>query len=251
MWKRSIFRNFLVILHLSVPCSGLSIPSSTPTNRKLGLITFDLDDTLFPILPVVQEANEAMFRSLSEFGYDDASEEGYHSACKQLRKELYENMENANPITYSELRRRGIYKEMQACSQNDPTKKRNKNGSTNVVVKDMEIVEHAFEAWLSERHASAEKHLFATAIPMLECIQKEHPHAFIVAVTNGRGSPMFMPNTIKPYFHSCVSGEDDDVFPFRKPHPGIFEATLSKTFKQQQKDGKNALIKDKNGKIQM
>jgi hypothetical protein len=31
--------------------------AETPIVKQLGLLTFDLDDTLYPILPVVEEAN--------------------------------------------------------------------------------------------------------------------------------------------------------------------------------------------------
>jgi len=201
-------------------------------SKQLGLITFDLDDTLFPILPVVQEANEAMFDALAQHGYGDATEEGYHASCKQIRKELYEKKESnggtVNPITYSELRKRGIALEMKACESSHPTKDRQISNLSKE-----EIVDLAFDAWLFERHASADRHLFSHTLEMLETLSQKHSHAFVVAVTNGRGNPSSMPQ-ICDYFDLCVSGEDPDVFPHRKPHPKIFEATLLKTHKYQQ-----------------
>lgn len=217
-------------LSLLLPTQSFSATTTTNNSIKtktLGLISFDLDDTLFPILPVVQEANEAMFAKLSEFGYDDATEEGYHTACKQIRREMYDNSKikegtsNVKTITYSELRQRGIHLEMKACQTNNPTKERSN-------VDEDQIVQDSFNAWLSERHASADRHLFSSTLPMLESLKQQHPHAFIVAVTNGRGNPMDMPR-ISQFFDLCVSGEDEDVFPCRKPHPKIFEATLTKT----------------------
>ena len=38
---------------------------------------------------------------------------------------------------------------------------------------------------------------------------------------------MEMPR-LAPFFDFCVSGEDEDVFPNRKPHPRIFEAALAR-----------------------
>jgi hypothetical protein len=47
----------------------------------------------------------------------------------------------------------------------------------------------------------------------------------IGAVTNGGGDPLKMPS-LAPFFSFCVSGEDPEVFPHRKPHPGIFRHAL-------------------------
>ena len=35
-----------------------------------------------------------------------------------------------------------------------------------------------------------------------------------------------MPDTLEPYFDFCVSGEDDNVFPNRKPRAGIYHESL-------------------------
>ena len=37
-----------------------------------------------------------------------------------------------------------------------------------------------------------------------------------------------MENTLSPYFDFCVSWEDEDVFPARKPSPKIFDAALNR-----------------------
>jgi len=90
------------------------------------------------------------------------------------------------------------------------------------------MVEKAFEVWLAERHASAERHIYPDAIDMLNTLIQKYPDICIGAITNGRGNPMDMPNTIQTYFDFCVAGEDEDVFPHRKPHEGIFKVSLSK-----------------------
>ena len=47
------------------------------------------------------------------------------------------------------------------------------------------------------------------------------------AVTNGRGDPRQIPS-LAPFFDFCVSGEDADVHPQRKPAPRIYEAALER-----------------------
>ena len=204
-----------------------SLSSSQPIStlkeqRKVNLITFDLDDTLFPIGPVVQDANDAMFQTLADLDYPEACLDGYTAACKAIRKSNYQPGVS-NPITYSELRRRAIQIEMENCR-----KSWNDDGKAKDLLEDHIVVEKSFNSWFEERHASAERNLFPDAIDMLKSLKEEYPDVCIGAVTNGRGNPLYMHKTIKPYFDFCVSGEDEGVFPNRKPHPGIFEATLSK-----------------------
>ena len=179
---------------------------STET-KSLTLLTFDLDDTLFPIEPVVQDANIAMIKTLDNLGHQGISHESFSSSMKEIRKELQARNET---ITYSDLRKRTILREI--------GKKR-----------DMEVevaVEQSFKAWLDERTASAQRNLFPDAIEMLETIIKNHPNVLIGAITNGRGNPLHM-ETLSKYFQFCISGEDTGVFPNRKPHRGIYDATLS------------------------
>jgi phosphoglycolate phosphatase-like HAD superfamily hydrolase len=37
-----------------------------------------------------------------------------------------------------------------------------------------------------------------------------------------------MKNTVAKYFDFCVSGEDADIFPNRKPHAGIYQVALER-----------------------
>merc|ERR1712232_1366438 len=48
----------------------------------------------------------------------------------------------------------------------------------------------------------------------------------IGAITNGKGNPLKMEQTIHEYFDFCTSGEDDNVFPYRKPHEQIYLKSL-------------------------
>lgn len=87
--------------------------------------------------------------------------------------------------------------------------------------------EVVFNAWLEERHAAADRWLFPKVTETLEILRDDYPSTPIAAITNGRGNPFFMPR-LKEYFDFCVSGEDDDVFPERKPYPGIYDAALAR-----------------------
>ena len=88
--------------------------------------------------------------------------------------------------------------------------------------------EGCYGVWEQERQAAAEEHLFSDAIETLQTLRNEHPDVCIAAITNGVGNPLEMANTLEPFFEFCVSGEDDDVFPNRKPHAGIYERALKR-----------------------
>ena len=180
--------------------------------KELHLLTFDLDDTIFPITPVVQDANSAMIQYLQEIGYDNANNDEIVAASKEIRRELRERGEE---ITYSELRKQSIRREMERL------------GGDALEINDNEVIDKVFDKWLSERHASANRNLFPFASSSLQSVKDQYPSVVIGAITNGRGNPFHM-QSIAHYFDFCTSGEDDGVFPLRKPSSGIYEAALKK-----------------------
>ena len=188
--------------------------------RKLGFLSFDLDDTLFPTIPVVKQADQAMIDTLRLAGFD-MTEEDYWQAARNIRYQL------TAPITYTQLRKRAIAQEMQRLIEGAITSSRSRisrnDEKDNCDMVDWDLVEHCFETWLTERHNAAERYLFGDAISMLQEIGQLHPDVCIGAITNGRGNPLSMTQTLSPYFEFCVSGEDDAVFPERKPQPGIYQ----------------------------
>ncbi|KAL7534736.1 hypothetical protein ACHAXR_006050 [Thalassiosira sp. AJA248-18] len=190
-------------------------PPHNNNNNELHLLTFDLDDTIFPIGPAVADANAAQLQALIKYGYNNASNEEIIAASKQIRTEL---REAGNVITYTDLRKQSIRREIERLTGSSSSSERIVHGS---------VIEAIFDAWLSERHASADRNLFPHAISALERIREQHPGAVIGAITNGRGNPLEMPS-IAPYFDFCISGEDEDVFPRRKPDRGIYEAAVKK-----------------------
>jgi FMN phosphatase YigB (HAD superfamily) len=192
--------------------SSGKVITSTTTTPRLGFLSFDLDDTLFPTSQVVKSANDAMVLKMQNLGFE-TTVKNFLQQTRQVRSQLDE------PITYRALRKLSIRGEMErllAETQKD---------STSV---DQAVVEECYDVWEQERHAAAEEHLFADAIETLQTLRNKHPDACIAAITNGAGSPLEMANTLEPFFEFCVSGEDADVFPNRKPHAGIYEKSLQR-----------------------
>eukprot|EP00978_Attheya_sp_CCMP212_P002404 scaffold4911_cov54-Attheya_sp.AAC.2 len=193
----------------SVDFSGGLAPEQDLVRRDLTLITFDLDDTLFPIGPVVDEANVAMIEAITKLGYPSSiTSETVIETTKNIRKEL------DSAITYTDLRKLAIRTELLKYNMDADAL-------------DDSVVHHVFEAWLLERHASAERHLFEGAQQVLTHLREQFPSLQIGAITNGRGNPLDMKGSALPsLFDFCISGEDEGVFPNRKPHKGIYEAAL-------------------------
>lgn len=165
------------------------------------LVTFDLDNTLFPVAPVVLDADVAMIKALKNLGCVHATNDRIHDHMRRFSRKTRKR------LTYSDLRLRAIHQELVEISHDDAWSTAN----------------DVFDVWLQERHASAERNLFSDVV---ETLQSLSSHATIGAITNGRGNPLDMNQTLAPYFDFCVSGEDPNVFPFRKPHKVIYQTAL-------------------------
>ena len=210
-----------------------STSPSSIQRRSANLITFDLDDTIFPVGPVVQDANKALITHLTdECGYETITQESLIASTKKIRTEL-KNNEN-KVITYTELRQRAIceeinqYHERQQSSSSSSSSSSNRNN--NLLSHTDDIVVKAYDIWETNRHIAAERHLYHDTIQMLQSLKERYPDAIIGAITNGKGNPLKMTNTIHNYFDFCVSGEDDDVFPNRKPNEGIYLKSLERFY---------------------
>jgi len=159
------------------------------------LLTFDLDDSLYPIDPVLSDANSAFASILDGFGYasSDIGPEDVVETGRKIREE-------AGPIagsamTHTEVRMRAIRREMERCSDGRPVSESD--------------VERVYLAWERERHHSAERHLYPEVVPTLRRIREEYPNVVIGAVTDGRANPLRMVFTLAPHFDFCTSWEDD------------------------------------------
>lgn len=192
--------------------------------KKLGLLTFDLDDTLYPIEPVVAEANAAFARAMDRFGYSgilpsDIVEEG-----KRIR---VENPDNAATMSHTEIRRLAIRRKMIEYLFHNNLEEVAKDWATDVsnlsslVVTNARrwaetsvsesVVQAVLEAWEMERHHAAERHLYPEMIDVFTKIKAEHPDVIIGAVTDGKANPMLMTFTLAPFFDFCQSWEDDQA----------------------------------------
>jgi hypothetical protein len=79
----------------------------------LGLLTFDLDDSLYPIEPVMDEANAAFCRAMDKFGFSDTiiQPKSIAETCQRIRQELPPAESVA--LTHTQVRRMAIRREME------------------------------------------------------------------------------------------------------------------------------------------
>ena len=162
----------------------------------LRLLTCDLDDTFWPTAEVVAAANTALSTALEARGADSSL---LGETMKRLRRAAGVQM------SYTEARTSAIAELL--------------GGEPGA--------EELFQLWLDARQRASEDLLFPDAATSLAEVRRRHPDARIGAVTNGRGDPRQIPS-LAPYFDFCVSGEDADVHPQRKPAPRIYEAALER-----------------------
>lgn len=188
-------------------CSAENDSIAEGAASPLRLISFDLDDTLFPTTEVVRAANKKMLDALKERGCGEVALPDYLTTTKTIRRGL------DSPITYQGLRKMAIKQTfLNAGIENDD--------------KLDARVNDCYQAWEDERHAAAQRFLYEDAIETLQTLQATYPDAAIVAITNGAGDPLQMKETLAPYFDFSISGEMEAVFPHRKPHNFIYEYTL-------------------------
>ena len=179
--------------------------------KELGFLSFDLDDTLFHTGKVVRAANEVMLATLHDFGCTDVTLPEYLETTRAVRKTL------DAPITYRGLRELAIRTTFE-------TSKNFQVSSSNLD----ELVQTCYLAWETERHAAAERYLFEDCIETLESLRNKYPDTCIAAITNGAGNPLEMTNSIARFFDFRVSGEENAVFPHRKPDAFIYQYSYDK-----------------------
>mmetsp|Transcript_15908 Transcript_15908/g.23220 ORF Transcript_15908/g.23220 Transcript_15908/m.23220 type:complete len:460 (-) Transcript_15908:38-1417(-) len=220
-----------------------SATTSSGTSSGPHLITFDLDDTIFPVGPVVHDANVALMEHLTSLNDNNGAnndnvnaptttttcitQSDFIASTKFIRSEL---AKDGIKITYTELRKRTIQRELERISLIGIEKNDNDFSATATVDISIskEVVSNAYELWEEHRHMAAERHLYHDTIAMLDELKERFPDATIAAITNGKGNPLRMTNTIAKYFDYCISGEDDNVFPYRKPDAGIYKVAVEK-----------------------
>eukprot|EP00557_Chaetoceros_sp_GSL56_P003980 CAMPEP_0176502452 /NCGR_PEP_ID=MMETSP0200_2-20121128/14764_1 /TAXON_ID=947934 /ORGANISM="Chaetoceros sp., Strain GSL56" /LENGTH=275 /DNA_ID=CAMNT_0017901531 /DNA_START=235 /DNA_END=1062 /DNA_ORIENTATION=- len=155
----------------------------------------------------MNDANNALMRHLESIGCH-TTQDDFQKTIKVIRAEL---TKEGKVMTYTDIRMRAIMLELE------------KYIAPSLI--SGEQILRSYNVWESNRHIAAEKYLYPDTIPMLEQIKRNHPEVIIAAITNGKGNPLKM-KSICNYFDFCVSGEDKDVFPLRKPHEGIYKVAL-------------------------
>lgn len=201
------------------PARESNSPSGTKT---LGLITFDLDDSLYPLEPVIRDANEAFVSIMSNYGYEIGINDIVESG-KRIREE-------AGPVagtamSHTEVRLLAIRREMERAMLEKKLRECAEDWATEVEsltapirssaekwaksAVSQTVVESIYSAWERERHHSAERHLYPDVVDTLQKIKEAHPDVVIGAVTDGRANPMLMVFSLAPYFDFCMSWEDD------------------------------------------
>jgi hypothetical protein len=83
-------------------------PRVKPT---LCLLTFDLDDTVYPLDRVIDEANAAFARAMELYGFSGIKPSDINRRSIQIRKEM--DAQAAMVLTHTELRKRAIRAEME------------------------------------------------------------------------------------------------------------------------------------------
>lgn len=203
-----------------------SSPATKP--KKLAILTFDLDDTLYPVATVLDEANSAFARAMKNFGYDDIQPEDIVKTGKKIRDDMAEvDPERSAALTHTEIRRLAIREEMekkeyerklQSCADDWATQV---SSLSPLVVQNAKkwaktavspsVVEAVLNQWEMERHHGAERHLYSDVMDMFDQIKSEHPNVVIGAVTDGKANPLFMTFTLAKHFDFCINWEDDQA----------------------------------------
>lgn len=110
-------------------------PSSTKkkTGKILGLLTFDLDDSLYPLDTVIQEANEAFARAMESYGFTGIKPSDIDETGKRIREELaLKDPEAAAELTHTEVRILAIRQVMEKTILDRKLKETAKDWATEV-----------------------------------------------------------------------------------------------------------------------
>lgn len=169
-------------------------PHATLDIQKIRAISLDLDDTLWPILPVMLRAEKALSDWLT--GPAPLTAALMQDAGKRLS--LRQQIQREQPEIGHDLgalRRELIRQALQLHAE------------------DTDLLEPAYEVFIAERMRVT---LFGDALPALEWLARHYP---LIAVSNGNADVHQV--GIGQYFQSALSAQD---FGIGKPDPRIFHA---------------------------
>lgn len=161
---------------------------------KIKAISLDLDDTLWPIWPIITRAENVLLSWLSVHAPEAAKLAASPQILRHLREEMFKNRPDlANDM--SALRRESIRLLLIRAGE-DPA-----------------LAEPAFEAFFAERQRVE---LYEDALPALEFLSARYP---LVAISNGNADIERV--GLGAYFKAAFSA---NKFGEGKPHSRIFHA---------------------------
>lgn len=161
---------------------------------RIKAITLDLDDTLWPIWPTIERAEQALDHWLRQHAPASAALFADRAARHHIREELVRaHPELGHHMSF--LRRESIRQTLLRCGD------------------DQQLAEPAFEVFFAERHRVT---LFDDALPALAFLASRFP---LVSVSNGNADLQRI--GIASYFKASLSAQ---AFGVGKPDARIFHA---------------------------
>jgi putative hydrolase of the HAD superfamily len=117
-YRNKILREFVPsstsALHVDNAISDVPLEATESSAKSLGLLTFDLDDTLYPISQIVDDANAAFVTAMERFGFEGVDAFDIVNTGKEVREELHAvDPEKAAGLTHTEKREMAIRREME------------------------------------------------------------------------------------------------------------------------------------------
>ncbi|CAM9504593.1 unnamed protein product, partial [Scytosiphon promiscuus] len=187
---------------------GVLGPVDVDSNMPVEVVSFDLDDTLWSTMAVIEQANDALQEYMSR-EYPALAEK---CVIADLMKEIWKErlIKDATldpaPVNLTELRKAGLAR---ACEL------------VGVEGDASAVVESCFEVWRRARH-DVEPHLFPGVLETLKALRDRGVR--LVAITNGNAQTDDIP-CLKDFFEFCVLAEQVGE---RKPQPGPFRAAVKR-----------------------
>ncbi len=168
---------------------------------KIKAISLDLDDTLWPIWPVIERAEKALLDWLTQHAPQTAAMFASPTALREIREYMAEVMLKQRPDIrhdLSAIRRESIRLALSRAHE-DPL-----------------LAEPAYEVFFAERNRVV---LYDDALPALKALSARFP---LVALSNGNAQLDLI--GLHGYFKASISAKE---FGASKPDPRIFAAAAS------------------------
>uniref|UniRef100_A0A7S4UMS1 Haloacid dehalogenase-like hydrolase domain-containing protein 3 n=1 Tax=Alexandrium monilatum TaxID=311494 RepID=A0A7S4UMS1_9DINO len=193
--------------------AGLAVVWRLPTALVLpaprGVVSFDLDDTLWPTVRVVSGANRRLQQWLgTQLATEPGDVQAEMTSIRRARAaEAAARGVAAPPTNYRRMRGEGIKAAAAGAGLDAEFLER--------------LAREGMAVWEQARHDCAEESLDPHAVPALQELQAQGLR--LCAVTNGLGSTDFVPS-LAPLFDFTHIAEGD----LKKPHPHAFEQAVAR-----------------------